>query len=236
MTAPDAARVMAAVRATWPPAGLDRIGAFDLPRDREGSGRATSARVLSPPAPADVDALLAARPGVAVCVVEGVDHPGALGARGFAPGPATLLMAGPAAPLAEGEAPPPGSGRAHWPPLAALGALWDATGNPAIRRAPAHRAPGPKAAILLRVGDRVAGGLFAGVDGGCAALHMVVTRPGMRRRGVGMLGMRHAADFARGHGAEWLVLPVDAANAPALALYRGAGLREVGRYRYWGRA
>ena len=50
-----------------------------------------------------------------------------------------------------------------------------------------------------------------------------------------MLGMRHAARFARSHGARWLVLPVEAANAPALALYRRAGLRPVGAYRYWSR-
>ncbi|MGR3541001.1 MAG: GNAT family N-acetyltransferase [Hasllibacter sp.] len=233
MNGPDAARVMAAIRATWPPAGLTRIGAFDLPHDRTGSGRAISARILAPPAGADVDALLHARPEAQVCVVEGVDDPGALPARGFAPGPETTLMAGPVAPLA-GDLPPV-SGWAHWPPLAVLDALWEGNGSAAPRRAPAHRAPHPKAAILLRAGDRAAGGLFAGVDGDCAALHMVLTRPGMRGKGVGMLGMRHAARFAHTHGAQWLVLPVEAANAPANALYRRAGLRPVGAYRYWSR-
>ena len=81
----------------------------------------------------------------------------------------------------------------------------------------------------------MAGGLFVGVDGACAALHMVLTRPRMRGKGVGMLGMRHAARFAHGNGAQWLVLPVEASNAPALALYRRAGLSPVGAYRYWSR-
>ena len=96
-----------------------------------------------------------------------------------------------------------------------------------------RRAPGPKAAILLRHDDRAAGALFVGLDGPLAVLHLVLTLPQARRRGVGLLGLRHAAAWADGHGARHLVLPVEASNEPALALYARAGLTRRGGYRYW---
>ena len=236
MSLPDAPRVMAAVRATWPPARMVRAGRFDVPLDPEGSRRAISARACAPGADGgDLAAVRAARPGAIFSTVDGAEDPlcDLLAAEGYAPEGASALMAGPAAPLL--GALPRVSGFAHWPPAAICAAMWGAHGNGPASLATADRAPGPKAAILLRSDDRAAGALFVAVTGGLAVLHMVLTLPAHRRRGVGLLGLRHAAAFAAAHGAGHLALPVERANAPAIALYERAGLASVGGYRYWRR-
>ncbi len=235
MSLPGGARILAAVRATWPPSRLDPSGPFDLPAEREGTGRATAARLRSGAVATgrDVAAVEAARPGTAFCALADEEAPleAVLAARGYVAGAPADLMAGPVEGLA--GALPPVSGFAHWPPLAMCGAIWDAHGHTDHRRAPARRALEPRAAILLRFEDRAAGALFVAVHDGLAVLHMVVTLARFRRRGVGMLGMRHAAAWAADHGAGALALPVEANNVAAVALYRRAGLVRRGGYRYW---
>ncbi len=271
--APDAARVLAAVRATWPPERMVRIGPFDVPLDPAGSRRAICARAAPPdiadPGVADprfsdpggsdpeasdpgvpdpggtgsippaigarIAAVEAARPGAVFGTLDGAEDAlcAALRAAGYRPEGASALMAGPVEPLL-GDLPPV-SGIAHWPPLAICEAMWAAHGNGPASVAAAERAPGPKAAILLRGRDRASGALFVAVSGELAVLHMVLTLPDHRRQGVGALGLRHAAAFAHRNGAAHLALPVERDNAPALALYEAAGLRILGGYHYWRR-
>ncbi|CUH40582.1 putative acetyltransferase [Jannaschia seosinensis] len=233
---PDGAEIMAAIRATWPPSRLDRIGPFDLPAERRGTRRATSAR-LRPGAVATTDDIAAvedARPGTVFGTRDGAEDAFAdlLARRGYAMEGASVLLAGPLDPLLA-DPPPPVSGFPHWPPLAICDALWDAHGNEADRRRPTHRAQHPKAAILLRLDDRAAGTLFAAIHEGLAVCHMVLTLPRFRRQGVGMLGMRHVARWAREYGAHHVAMPVEANNDAALALYDRAGLVRRGGYRYW---
>lgn len=228
---PDAARVMAAIRATWPAGEVRRVGPFDVPMDRDGTRRSQAARLAEGTAgPKDVRAVEAARPGGVFGTTEGDPIEALFEAMGYAPEGHCLLMVDP---VGEAPAPPPVSGFAHWPPLAICEAMWEAHGNGAARRAPMTRAPGPKTAILLRADARPAGLLFAALHGEVAVLHAVLTLPEMRRRGVGRLGMTHAAHWAAAQGACALALPVETGNAPAIALYRSAGLRPVGAYRYW---
>lgn len=235
MSLPDAPRVMAAIRATWPPSALAEAGPFLLPAEREGTRRATSARlrVGARATDEDIAAVAAARPGTVFGTIDGVEEATAerLAALGYRPGGVSDLMAGPVAPLL-GDLPRV-SGFAHWPPLAICYELWDAHGNGPDRRAPMHRAPDPRAAVLLRARDRAAGALFVGIHDRLAVTHMVLTLPGFRRAGVGMTGLRHAAVWAARNGADTLALPVEADNAAALALYARAGLTRVGGYRYW---
>ncbi|TFL18085.1 GNAT family N-acetyltransferase [Jannaschia formosa] len=229
------AEVMAAIRATWPPSALTRIGPFDLPAEREGTRRATSARLVPGAAAtgADIAAVEAARPGTIFGTIDGDEDATAevLATRGYRVGGISDLMTGPVAPLL-GDLPRV-SGFPHWPPLAICHALWDDHGNDAVRRAPMYRAPAPRTAILLRTDDRAAGALFVGIHDRVAVLHMVLTLPQHRRKGVGLLGLRHAAVWAAANGADTLALPVEADNLAATSLYARAGLTRVGGYRYW---
>ncbi len=61
-----------------------------------------------------------------------------------------------------------------------------------------------------------------------ASLYGMYVAPGARRGGVGRALLRAAAREARRMGAERLELTVTTVNAPALALYRGAGFRTWG--------
>ncbi|WP_371155698.1 GNAT family N-acetyltransferase [Jannaschia sp. 2305UL9-9] len=237
MTLPGAERIQAAIRVTWPPSALLHSGPFDLPAETSGSRRATSAR-LRPGATAtvaDIAAVEALRPGTIFGTTDGVEDDLArtLAAEGYRDEGISDLMAGPVAPLV-GDLPRV-SGFAHWPPLAICDALWEAHGNPPPRRVPMHLAPEPRTAILLRANDRAAGALFVGIHDGLAVLHMVLTLPAHRRQGVGLLGIRHAANWARDHGADHIVLPVEADNIAATTLYARAGLVRQGGYRYWRR-
>ena len=231
---PDAARVLRAVRATWPPSSLARIGPFDLPAERDGTRRATSARLVegATATAEDVAAVEAARPGTVFGTLDGAEDAVAelLAARGYAMTGVSDLMAGPVPPAGDL---PPVSGFAHWPPLAICDALWDAHGNDAVRRAPLLRAPEPRTAVLSRHQDRAAGALFCAVHDGMAVLHLVLTLPRFRRQGVGRLLLGHTAAWARANGAAHLALPVEASNSAAVALYEGAGLLRRGGYRYW---
>lgn len=234
-TLPDAARIMDAVRATWPPSGVVRVGGFDLPLETVGTRRATCARVRRGEEPTlhDIEAVEAARPGAVIGTIDGAEDGTAdlLAARGYRAGGISDLMAGPVA-AATGDTPPV-SGFPHWPPLAICEALWSDHGNDATRRRPAAWAPDPKAAILLRHDGRAAGALFVGIHNGMAALHLVLTLPRFRRQGVGRLAMRHAANWAQANGASHLVLPVEAGNVAAVGLYECMGLVRRGGYRYW---
>lgn len=232
---PDAARIMAAVRATWPPSGVHRLGPFDLPAERIGTRRATSARQV-PGTQATVDdirAVEATRPGTIFGTLDGAEQDTAdrLADRGYREGGLSDLMAG-LVEAATGDTPPV-TGFTNWPPLAICDALWDAHGNDAPRRAPAFRVTGPKTAILLRHADRAAGALFVAVHEGIAVLHLVLTLPRFRRQGVGSVAMRHVANWAASHGATHLALPVEADNTAAVGLYRRSGLVRRGGYRYW---
>ena len=236
---PDARRVIAAIRATWGPAHLSRTGPFEVPSDTTGGRRNCAARLAPVGAAfteADLAAVEALKPGAIFGTLDDLEDPlaTALAARGYRAEGVTTLMAGPVAPLLA-DPPPPVSGFPHWPPSALAEDLWAAQGTGPDRLAVAARAPDPKAAILLRASDRAAGALFVALHGDMAALHMVFTLPARRRQGVGGIGLRHAARFADRHGARWIVLPVESDNAPARALYRRAGLTDVGGYRYWRR-
>ena len=235
----DARRVIAAVRATWRPARMDRAGPFDVPSDTAGGRRNCAARLSPVGAPftePDLAAVEALKPGAIFGTLDGLEDglAEALSARGYREEGATTLMAGPVAPLLA-EAPPPVSGFPHWPPSALAEDIWLSHGQDPARLAVAARAPEPRAAILLRASDRAAGALFAAVHEDMAALHMVLTLPDRRRQGIGGIGLRHAARFADANGARWIVLPVESDNTPARALYRRAGLTDVGGYRYWRR-
>lgn len=56
----------------------------------------------------------------------------------------------------------------------------------------------------------------------------VAVSPDCRRQGIGRALVGALASHARGQGLSFVTLEVRASNAPALALYEGAGFRRVG--------
>lgn len=96
----------------------------------------------------------------------------------------------------------------------------------------------PERHLLLsaRIGEELVGyaGLEYVLDEGY--ITDVAVFPEFRRRGVARALLEELARRGRTMGLSFLTLEVRAANAPAIALYRGTGYREVGRRRDFYRA
>ena len=221
------------VAATWPAAGLREAGGFLLRRG-EGGGNRTSAATRAG-GPADIALaeagmrdwgqvpLFLLRPGEAALDAE-------LAARGYLEQDASRMLAAPVVALAA----PDVERRvvACEAPLAIMARLWQAGGIGPARLAVMARAAGPRAWLMVREGDRVAGCGFVAVQGGVAMLHALEIAPAFRRRGLGATLTRGAARWAGAVGAADLALAVTVRNAAAGALYAGLGMTEVARYHY----
>jgi len=236
------------------PDAVEEIAGWLLGFDAGTVGRAKSAAPLShrPAAAASADGIVdaivaryAARGLPAVIrlpVVPGLDAVrDALGRRGLRPGPATLVqvartvdacrMASPdgvhladrpdaawtSAFLGEGFDPVDGASRAR-----SLARSTD-TMFASVREEPG---PGMDAAVAIGAGAVSFGYGWAGIHG---------MRTARARRGQGIAGriLTALARVASDRGVHRLFLQVEAANAPALALYRRAGFVTAWRYEYW---
>lgn len=84
-------------------------------------------------------------------------------------------------------------------------------------------------------GSPLAACALIGVHDGMACLHLVVTDPAQRRRGLSRRVVATLLAWARmRHGADAATLQVDSGNAPALALYSGLGFdTTLFDYAYW---
>lgn len=91
--------------------------------------------------------------------------------------------------------------------------------------------PATFAVLLDTDGVEVAYGM-AVLDRGMVGLFDIVTRPDQRGRGYGRTLVDALLAWGHGQGAHQAYLQVTTANAPALALYRSFGFREVYRYAY----
>lgn len=84
----------------------------------------------------------------------------------------------------------------------------------------------------IRHGEQVAAIARGVVDDGWLGVTAVEVQPAFRRRGLAGELMRQLSGWGVSHGAGRCYLQVDAANAPALALYAGLGFIEHHRYHY----
>ncbi len=219
------------MEATWPPARTWDCGPFRL-RDGAGGGKRVSAvscegiwteDELQAAEAEMVERLFLIRTGN-----EALDA--ALAARGYRVVDPVVVYAGRVAALA-GEVPwliafP------HWPPLEIARDLWAEGGIGPARVRVMERVAGPKTAVLARMEDRPAGVAFVAVVGDEAMLHALEVRPQQRRRGVGAVLLRAAANWAAAEGAARLSLAVTEQNLAARALYARAGMQVVGQYHY----
>lgn len=229
-----------ALEESWPAAGVRVCGPFRL-RDGAGGGQRVSAATADAPAgAAEIATAEAAMRADGQCPLfrlrpdrcpwdGSIDA--ALAARGYAVVDPTLFLVAQVAQLA--PAPMPGL-RVFpiWPPLAIQRDLWAEAGTGPARLAVMRRVGTPKAALMAREADRVAGTAFVAVCGPVAMLHAVEVTPALRRRGAARNLARAAAEWAAGRGAVWLALAVTEANAPARALYAGLGMLPAGGYHY----
>lgn len=228
-----------ALDATWPAAASHRAGAWTVREGQDGGKRVSSALAVAEGAEgAEADIPLAEAQHRALgqqalfCLREGEDRlDAALAARGYHIVDPVTLYACPVE-IMTTEAPARLSTFPVWPPLAIMGEIWAAGAIGPARRAVMDRAPGPKTAILGRLGDRPAGTLFVALHGGWAVIHALHIAPDLRRQGLARNLMRAAGQWAAPQGARQLALAVTAANAPANALYRTLGMTPAGQYHY----
>lgn len=89
---------------------------------------------------------------------------------------------------------------------------------------------------VVRDGDRVVCTAQIAVEGALAGVFDVVTADDARGRGHATLACASLLSWAWQHGAHAAYLQVDAANAPALAIYRRFGFATVYTYHYRARA
>lgn len=237
---PDLATLEAALEASWPAAAVRRLGVFAL-RDGAGGGQRVSAATAE--GPADAAAIAAAEAAMQaagqaplfrlrpkLCAWDG-DLDAALAARGYGAADATLFHVAPVEVLAP-EPLPRMRVFPIWPPLAIQRDLWAEGGIGPERLAVMARVAVPRAALMARQDDRVAGTAFVALCGGGAMLHAMEVTPTLRRRGAARNLTRAAAEWAAGQGAAWLALAVTEANVPARRLYEGLGMAAVGGYHY----
>lgn len=246
MSLPPLARVLRALDATWPPAALHRAGPWLL-REGAGGGKRVSAASLEPERTATWDHApnaipeaeaamrrLGQRPLFRLSPLPGGDEAAldsALAARGYRPIDPTAVLVAPVGLLNPGPQPVM-QAFALWPPLAVQRALWADAGVGPRRQAIMARVAGSCTTLMGRQSDRVAGTAFVACDGDVAMLHALEVTPALRRQGAARNIMHAAAAWAQAQGAAWLALAVTRANAPALALYAGLGMTEVGGYAY----
>lgn len=100
------------------------------------------------------------------------------------------------------------------------------------RRAIAARAPAPKAFAVCGVEAPLAMGMSA-VAGSLAGIFLMRTVPHARRQGRAQAVLRALLDWAQARGANCAFLQVDAANDPAVHLYRREGFDVLSTYRFW---
>jgi ribosomal-protein-alanine N-acetyltransferase len=86
-------------------------------------------------------------------------------------------------------------------------------------------------AVAARDGEDVCGFILARAVAGEAEILTLAVDPDRRRQGVASALLQAAVGAAQVGGAEVLFLEVAADNAPAIALYAGAGFEPAGRRR-----
>ncbi len=90
----------------------------------------------------------------------------------------------------------------------------------------------PARFALLAVDGEPAALAYGAVHDGILCYESVITDPCRRRQGLARRVIAALAEWARDSGATGACLQVEAANAPARALYAGFGLGELYRYHY----
>lgn len=234
---PTAQKLYEVCEATWPPATLQRLGAWTIREGQGGGSRVSAATEDWPVTDADLPAAEAAMRALEQVplfqIREGEDKLDALlETHGYEIRDPVNLWAIPVKDLISDQPLPAGTVYAMWPPLELVREIWAEGGVGPARLAVMERAKTPKAAILVRVGDHPGGAGYVAIHDGIAMVHALHVVPEQRRRGAATLILRAAAKWAAENGADVLSLIVTQGNHAANPLYAGLGMRLVGHYHY----
>jgi N-acetylglutamate synthase len=245
MTPPDIEAIERATVAAVSPQAQEEIAGWLLPFDTGTVGRAKSAVPLAHGAPdaavlAEVEARYAARGLPVMWRLPDIPAFGAfadlLQARGYAAGKPTHVQTANTRSVLEVSAGPLAQIASR--PDAAWAAVFVGEGfdpvDGASRVAILGRAPGALFASIREGGQTVAAGM-GGFSHGWASVHGMRTALHCRGRGLAGRVLATLAGAARSRGIERIFLQVEAANEPALALYRRAGFVTAWTYSYWKR-
>ena len=117
-------------------------------------------------------------------------------------------------------------------PTEDMAQVWAAGGIGPARLDIMRRCPLPKTCVGLTVDGDTVSVAYAAQSGNTVMCHAVEVRASHRRQGLGRDIMRAVLGWSRDQGAAKLAIITTDENAPALALYRGMGLQDAGRYHY----
>ncbi|WP_298851815.1 GNAT family N-acetyltransferase [uncultured Ruegeria sp.] len=224
------------VDGTWPAAGYETLGPFQLRAGQGGGSRVSAASALSTATDADIDAAEAAMQAMGqnsiFCLRPGDEALDAqLALRGYDILDPVNIYVCPAVQLAD-QPIPPVMVFSVWEPLEIMREIWATAGIGPERLAVMQRAKGPKTSLLLRHNDKPSGVAFVAMHGEVAMVHALEILPEHRRHGLGHWTMRAAAIWARDNGAQSLSVICTKANEGANGLYRALGMEIAGEYHY----
>ena len=226
----------AIVDGTWPAAGYQTLGPFQLRQGAGGGSRVSAASALASATNAEIqlaeDAMRAMGQKPIFCLRpgdDGLDHQ--LAERGYDVLDPVNIYQCPVHHLADIPIPRV-TAFTIWEPLAIMVEIWAQGGIGAERLAVMERADGPKTGIFLRHSDQPAGTGFVAMHDGVAMMHALEILPLHRRQGLGQWAMRAAAIWAKRNGAQTLSVICTKANDGANGLYRKLGMEITGEYHY----
>lgn len=124
------------------------------------------------------------------------------------------------------------SAMAHWPMLQICRRIWEDSGVTPARQAVMERVTGPKAVMLGRFKDRVAGCCFIAAHDNAVMLHALDVLPEYRRQSIGRNIMIGSARWAQNIGATELHLLVTRANLNARRFYDSLGMQVIEEAHY----
>ena len=235
MTVP-AARLQAAIEATWPAAAKVEAGPWTLREGRGGGKRVSAATIRDVWREDDLGAAEEAMRFMGqiplFMIREGEGRLDAhLAARGYAEVAPVDLRLCPLSHLTDRTLPRV-TAFAIWEPLAIMVEIWEDGGIGDARLRVMDRVTGPKTSIFGRVNDKPAGSGFCAVHDGIAFVHALHILEPHRGKGLGGWMMRCAALWAMRYGANWVAVLHERDNRPATALYEKLGMMKVGQYHY----
>jgi len=236
MSQPGLHLLQSAMDATWPAAGITRLGPWAIREGRGGGQRvsaATATDIISEVSITRAEAAMKELDQTPLFMVRPEDDKldRLLDARGYRIKDPVVLYSVPVTRLTATPVKRV-SAFAIWPPLAIMRDLWAAGGIGPDRVAVMERARGPKTGILARHNDQPAGAGFVAIHENVAMIHAIEVTPALRQQGVGANILRMAAHWAQDAGATHLALAVTRENQGANALYASQGMAVVGHYHY----